>query len=274
MRGRLETRTWLARPDLYAPARYRRSCSYEAFVPIPLQGSEIRLPGDVAGVVSDAEAAIHALNAQAQPALQPLARLLLRTEAVASSRVEGMQMNLHSLARAEAKQEQGRRVGGEASEILANLDAMQLAVDEASSVERLRLAQIQAIHHELLQDATGYLGAGIIRLNRIGSAATTTTRAAPISCRRRPEELPGLLRRSLRFLRGRVAAAARAGGDRPRAIRDHPPVQRRERANGQGPRAGAAAAARPCAGVRAADQRRPRGRQGQVHQGSRAVPRR
>ena len=193
MHGRVETRTWLARTDLYAPARYRRSCSYETFIPMPLQGSDIRLPGDVAGVVSDAEAAIHSLNARAQPALQPLARLLLRTEAIASSRVEGMQMNLHSLARAEAKQEQGRRVGGEATEILANLDAMQLAVDEASGVTRLGLEQIKAIHHELMQDTSGYLGAGVIREEQNWIGGNDYNPCGADFVPPPPEELPALL---------------------------------------------------------------------------------
>jgi Fic family protein len=193
MRGRLEARTWLARPDLYAPARYRRSCSYETFIPMPLHGSDVRLPGDVAGVVSDAEAAIHSLNAQARPALQPLARLLLRTEAIASSRVEGMQMDLHSLARAEAKQEQGRRVGGEASEILANLDAMQLAVDDAASAARLRPEQIQAIHHELLQDTSGYLGAGVIREEQNWIGGNDYNPCGADFVPPPPDELPDLL---------------------------------------------------------------------------------
>jgi hypothetical protein len=64
---------------LYAPARYRRACRYEAYVPLPLADLALVLDARTAGVVSDAENAIRALNAAAQPALAPLARLLLRT---------------------------------------------------------------------------------------------------------------------------------------------------------------------------------------------------
>ena len=108
--GRYVHRTWVPNPDLYAPARYRRRCEYAAFVPRALAPIDLIVPADLAGIVSDAEATIAALNAGASPALQPLARFLLRTEAIASSRVEGMSMNARDLARAEARHHLGATV--------------------------------------------------------------------------------------------------------------------------------------------------------------------
>jgi Fic family protein len=163
MRGRLERRRWQPNPDLYAPARYRRSCTYETFIPDPLLPVGIDLSGALAGVVSDAEAAIGALNTDARPALLPLARLLLRTEAIASSKVEGMQMDVRSLARAEARHDLGISVGREAAEILANVDAMQLAVEEASTLDRLSSTHIVAIHRALLRGTPQSAAAGAIR---------------------------------------------------------------------------------------------------------------
>ena len=83
MRGTLVAKTWEWDPTLYAPPRYRRACTYEAFIPDMLTGFEFDLTSGVAGVVSDAEQAIMTLNASARPALVPLARLLLRTESIA-----------------------------------------------------------------------------------------------------------------------------------------------------------------------------------------------
>lgn len=163
MRGQLERRRWRPDHDLYAPARYRRPCDYEAFIPDPIAALDIELSGDLAGVVSDAEAAIAALNAEARPALVPLARLLLRTEAIASSRVEGMQMNVRALARAEARYDMGATVGTEATEILANIDAMQLAVEEAAVIEHLTPRHFEEIHAVLLKSAPPSAGAGSIR---------------------------------------------------------------------------------------------------------------
>jgi hypothetical protein len=82
-----------------------------AFVPGALADLRLQLPGDVAGVVSEAEQAVAELNRRAGQELAPLARLLLRTESIASSKVEGMQVDARALARAEANQDAGRRVG-------------------------------------------------------------------------------------------------------------------------------------------------------------------
>lgn len=145
---------WQHDPTLYAPARYRRACRYEAYVPAPLAELRFALGPSACGVVSDAENAIRALNALAQPALAPLARLLLRTESVASSRVEGLQMSVRELARAAAKVEAGQRVGPAALEVLANIDAMQLAVDTAAHADVFTVEQITAIHARLMAGAT------------------------------------------------------------------------------------------------------------------------
>src|SRR5258708_3143064 len=110
MRGTFQRRTWQYNPTLYAPPRYRRACAYDAFIPEPIADLSPALPGEVAAVVSDAEAAISRLNARPEPALASFSRLLLRTESIASSRIEGMQVDPRTLARAEVAQETGRRI--------------------------------------------------------------------------------------------------------------------------------------------------------------------
>jgi hypothetical protein len=50
---------------------------------------------------ADENAAGRTLNARARPAPASLARLLLRTESIASSKVEGMQIDSRDLARVE-----------------------------------------------------------------------------------------------------------------------------------------------------------------------------
>jgi Fic family protein len=169
MRGRRIRRTWKYDPSLYAPARYRRACAYEALIPDPISQIQVDLRGDVAGVVSDAEQAIAALNAQAGPELMPLARLLLRTESIASSKVEGMQADARTLARAEVLQHTGRSVGTEAMEILANIDAMELAIERASTSADIRVQDILDIHQVLLaRDTRGIAGKTRDRQNWIG----------------------------------------------------------------------------------------------------------
>ncbi|MGH8991322.1 MAG: Fic family protein [Acidimicrobiia bacterium] len=160
------TATWTDDGRIMVPARYRRPCRYRAFVPDPVAGIDLTLPGALAGVVSDAEAAVRSLNANAAPGLAPLARLLLRTESIASSKVEGLQVDTRTLARAEAKSDIGRSIGTTTREILANIDAMQLAVEEASSVERMGPDGIVAIHRVLMAQATNPDLAGKIRVEQ------------------------------------------------------------------------------------------------------------
>lgn len=151
MRGRLERRTWRHNPTLDAPPRYRRACAYEAFVPDAVAGFEASISAPIVAALSEAETAIGQLNATSHRELAPLARLLLRTESIASSKVEGLQVDARTLARAEAKQETGRPVGLESAEILANIDAMEVAIERAAESEAITADLIVGIHQRLME---------------------------------------------------------------------------------------------------------------------------
>lgn len=163
MRGRLVRSVWQYDPTLNAPPKYRRACDFEAFIPEPLAKFAVALPGDVGTLVSEAETAIARLNSKYRPALGPLARLLLRTESIASSKVEGMQVDARSLARAEAAQETGARVSPTAAEVLANVDAMEAAIHRASSGGDIVSDDIAEVHRVLLQRAHNRAIAGQFR---------------------------------------------------------------------------------------------------------------
>lgn len=87
----------------------------------------------------------------------------LRTESIASSKVEGMQLGVRELARAEAKAESGIAPAPTAMEVLSNIDAMVLAVDEAAQVECFSEREILAIHRRLLERAPHKHIAGRLR---------------------------------------------------------------------------------------------------------------
>ena len=163
MTGRLVPRTWQSNPTAYAPAKYKKACAYEAFVPDELAGLTFSLDGAVAGLVSEAERAIRELNRSGGSALNPLARLLLTTESIASSRIEGMQVGIRELARAETKLDAGHHVGATALEVLANVDAMVLAVEQAASAPQFGIDEIMAIHRRLMERAEHRDIAGKIR---------------------------------------------------------------------------------------------------------------
>ncbi len=199
MRGHYVGRTWQQDLAFYAPPRYRRACSYKAFVPDELVGFEVELPGHVAGAVSEAEKAVAALNASASSELAPLARLLLRTESIASSKVEGLQVGARELARAEANEASGRSIGTEAREIIANIDAMQFAIEEASSHPELTIDAIVEIHRVLMARASNSNIAGRVReqQNWIGGNDYNPCGAAFVPPP--PEEVTRLLGDLVRF---------------------------------------------------------------------------
>jgi Fic family protein len=154
---------WQHDPTLHAPARNKRACRYAAFIPDALASLGLNLDGTVIGAVSEAESAIRRLNEEGGTALSPLARLLLRTESIASSKVEGMQMGVSELARAEARAETGKAPGPTATEVLANIDAMIVAVEDAAAAPVIGVDDILAIHRRLLEQTPQRHTAGKLR---------------------------------------------------------------------------------------------------------------
>ena len=163
MPAKRQIRTWPHNPTSNAPVSYRKACKYEVYFPEPLTALRLQLDIETMSAISEAEHAIMALNEIPQPALKPFARLLLRTESIASSKVEGMQMGVRELARAEARRDSGAKTGSAALEILANIDAMELAVEEAASVEVFSISEIESIHRLLMEEAWNAHVAGKIR---------------------------------------------------------------------------------------------------------------
>jgi Fic family protein len=163
MGGRWVARTWGWNLVLHAPAKYRRACRYEAFVPDPLGGGELALSSAEAGAVSEAEQALMSLNAMGAVARGPLARLLLRTESIASSKVEGMQVGIRQLTRAESRLETGGRASPTIKEVLGNIDSMQLAVDTAVAGAPIGIDHVTHIHRTLTTTAAHAQTAGVVR---------------------------------------------------------------------------------------------------------------
>jgi Fic family protein len=184
---------WPSESTLHAPAKYRRACKYDAFVPHPLATLPLRLDGTLAGVVSEAEDAIRSLNAVAKPGLVPLARLLLRTESIASSKIEGMQMGVRELARAEARMESGRAPSPTAREILDNIAAMELAVADAAGAEHFGVSDIVAIHRRLMVAAPNAAIAGRIRTQQNWIGGNDYTPCGADFVPPPPDEVPRLL---------------------------------------------------------------------------------
>ena len=131
----------------------RRSCQYEAYVPDHLVGRSFSLDGDVAADVADAEAAIARLNVEASALIdtEALARILLRAEAVASSRIEGLNIGARRLLHAEVSRGLDDAPSDvTATEVLGNIDAMVFAVDAVGEGNPITVELLLDIHRRLL----------------------------------------------------------------------------------------------------------------------------
>jgi Fic family protein len=149
------------------PRRDRHGCEYEAYLPDRISNRTFLLDGDVTADVTDAESAIQLLNSEAiaLTGLEGLARLLLRAEAVASSKIEGFEIGGRRLLHAEV----ARTLGDDpprdvtAEEILGNIDAMAWAVSTVGNAEKLEVGHLYEIHRRLVAGTRLAAQGGVIR---------------------------------------------------------------------------------------------------------------
>ena len=150
--SQLVQRQWVS--DLSGRSRRdRRPCEYEAYVPDLLVGRRFALDGDVAADVTDAETAITRLNAEATALVdtEALARILLRAEAVASSRIEGLEIGARRLLKAEIVRDLGDTSSDvTATEVLGNIDAMVYGIENVGAGDDITAEPLLEIHRRLL----------------------------------------------------------------------------------------------------------------------------
>lgn len=161
-RARYERRRWTPRLGAFGGRRSRQSYDYDAFIPDRIAPLELRLPADVAAIVTEAEVAVRDLNQQAPRlgALEALARQLMRAEAVASSRIEGLEMSHRRLARAAFAPEEA---DAHARTVVGNVRAMEAAIALGARPRRLTVADIRALHRTLFKGTPDEGRAGEIR---------------------------------------------------------------------------------------------------------------
>src|SRR5438309_1596222 len=148
------------------PRRERRGCEYEAYLPDQLTDQRFQFDGDVSADIADAESAVRVLNSEAATltGLDGLARLLLRAEAVASSKIEGLQVGGRRLLHAEVARELGETPRDvTAEEVLGNIDAMASAIDLIDSVRSIESDHLLEVHRKLSSGTRREAQGGVIR---------------------------------------------------------------------------------------------------------------
>jgi len=183
--GYLVSSRWITEAASGLPRADRQSCEYQAYVPDLLSGAALQMDGDVSADVTDAETAIRRLDTEAAALTdtEAVARLLLRAESVASSRIEGLEVGPRRLLRAEAALAIDASSSDVSSdEILGNIEAMRLALDSAREDEPVTVGTFVRIHSRLLENTRLRDYAGQIRTtqNWIGGSSFNPCSAAYI----------------------------------------------------------------------------------------------
>ncbi|MDQ3552971.1 MAG: Fic family protein [Chloroflexota bacterium] len=143
-------RRWEGDPGAYGPRRARAPFTYRAFVPDEIATLDPAIPFETHDLIMAAEAAVSALNADSGAiGLEAVGPLLLRSEAIASSRIEGYELSQRNLARALIDPRAAR---GTARTVAANVVAMEEAIALGDSERPLTMDDLAAIHRTLMAD--------------------------------------------------------------------------------------------------------------------------
>jgi Fic family protein len=148
--GQFVERRWEGSAGAYGGRRARASFTYQAYVPDPVAPADPSTTFDVAEAVAAAEQAIRELNAAGSvTGLAAIGALLLRSEAIASSRIEGYALSQRNLARALIDPRAAR---GTAGTVAANVLAMEEAIALGEVGRPLTADDIRAVHRTLMAD--------------------------------------------------------------------------------------------------------------------------
>lgn len=150
-----ETLPWQSDDRLGTASRRamrRHRGPYRAAVSAKIAGRSLHLPADVTATAEEASNEIARFDAEMGGEIAPFHAVLLRSESTSSSRIE----NLTASARAIAEAELGDRGRRNASEIVANTNAMETAI---ALSDRIDADAILAMHRSLMEhtdpDAAG-----------------------------------------------------------------------------------------------------------------------
>src|SRR5688500_10037581 len=165
------------------PKADRLPCDYAAYLPDRVGDLPVVLPAEAAATVAEAERAISALNPSDARLVstEGIARMLLRAESVASSRIEGLEVGARRLAKASAAHAEGVAASDATAEaVLANIGAMALAIELADRPGPFTTADLCAVHAELTRRALPerYVGRVRTEQNWIGGSGYNPCRAA------------------------------------------------------------------------------------------------
>lgn len=162
---------WASTLSSGVPVRDRRSGRFQWFLPGPLCGLAVRPPATLDHRLARAERAVRQLNnGPGAEDLAGLARFLLRSEAIASSRIEGIAPAARQVAFAELALEEEIHGYSEQAQLVArNMTLVREASTRLASADSIRVADIEELHTSLLSDEPRHHGLRTVQ-NWIGGS--------------------------------------------------------------------------------------------------------
>lgn len=156
--------------------RARKPARYRAYLPVEIADHDWTLDSATAEAIFEAERRCLQLEAHSESVgLDTVARQLLRSEAVASSKIEGLVLSHRRLAKAAAVPASDLT----AQSVLGNVAAIEAAYEFAHLKEPFSVQMLQRIHARLFESTPDEHLGGVIRdrQNWIGGDATSPVNA-------------------------------------------------------------------------------------------------
>lgn len=152
------------------PRSAQRSGAYQRYIPDSIDGLALAIDGDLSRRVTGVDRSVRALNGRGAESLAGIARFLLRSEAIASSRIEGIAPSAQQVALAELGQSETVRGVSEHARLVANnMTVVRRSTTELVGVETLTVDHIVELHQSLLPDQPRQHGLRMVQ-NWIGGS--------------------------------------------------------------------------------------------------------
>lgn len=190
---------WVSSIESGMPRRDRRSGLYRRYVPDALVTGPLLLPPDVDQLVARAEQAVRGLAGDTDD-LAGIARFLLRSEAIASSRIEGITPAVNQVALAElGAQETVPDVTAQARLVANNMTVVHDARTVLVAAPAVTVNHLVELHQALLPDEPHHHGIRTVQ-NWIGGSDHHPIDADFVPPA--PERVPALLDDLVSYLNG------------------------------------------------------------------------
>ncbi len=195
-----EEARWESSVDSGVPKSAQRSGAYRRYVPDLLDGVGLAISGELSRTVAVVERSIRGLNGPGVEGLAGIARFLLRSEAIASSRIEGIAPSAQQVALAELGQsEKVRGISEQATLVANNMTVVRAATTALADADTLTVDDIVELQRSLLPDEPRHHGLRTVQ-NWIGTSSWTPIGALFIPPA--PERVPTLMADLVDYLNG------------------------------------------------------------------------